>query len=76
VTQVGSLVDSLGVEIRTLDDGDMVTDVLLIAKVVDAEGSVRLALAWSDGMSWIERLGMITAAQGIEMPTSSDDDGA
>ncbi|MBK6887062.1 MAG: hypothetical protein IPH03_11970 [Tetrasphaera sp.] len=35
---------------------------LVLLKVVDATGDVRLILAYSDGMDWITRLGMLTAA--------------
>ncbi len=72
---IGQLLDSLGVK-HELDEGDMVTDAVVITKVVRADGSVRLGLTWSEGMSWIERLGMITAAKQIDSPMFSlaDDD--
>ena len=40
----------------------------MLLKVVDATGDVRLILAYSDGMDWITRLGMLTAATASETP--------
>lgn len=64
-SQLGSIVESLGVTL-TLDEGDMVTDVVLLAQVIEADGTVRLGLTWSDGTSWILRNGMLNAAAQIE----------
>jgi hypothetical protein len=64
---IGNLLDSLGVA-HTPEDGEMVSDALVLLKVVDAEGYVSLRVAWSDGMSWIERLGMLRAAEANETP--------
>jgi hypothetical protein len=44
---------------------------LVLIKVVDADGGVRLSLAYSDGMDWITRLGMLTAATASETPDPS-----
>ena len=74
---IADIVESLGVTLSVRDD-DLVTDVVVIAKVVEADGSVRLALTWSEGMSWIERYGLLTAATVIDSPLNGgareDDD--
>ncbi len=72
---VGDIVDGLGVEMSIQED-DMVTDVVVLAKVVEADGSVRLSMGWSQGMSWIERLGILTASMQTDslMPAIAQDD--
>lgn len=81
VHKLGDIADKLGVTVR-LDEGDMVTDIYAIVKVLEPNGDTRLAFAWSDGISWVERMGMVTVAQAVELPTSrrgwqsSSDDGA
>lgn len=76
-TGIASIIESLGVSL-TLADNDLVTDAVVIANVVEADGTVRLALAYSDGMSWVTRLGLLTAAVDIGTPAvgvrGGDDD--
>jgi len=62
---IGTLVDALGVEL-TMSDGDLVSGAVLILKVVDADGQVVQRVGWSDGISWIERRGMIEVARDVE----------
>lgn len=64
---IGQLLDSLGVT-STIAPDDLPVAALVLLKVVDATGGVRLAAAWSDGMDWITRLGMLTAATASETP--------
>lgn len=61
---IGPILDGLGVTID-LDDGDLIESALVLAKHVDADGLVSLSLASSDGMSWLEQLGLLAAAQQI-----------
>lgn len=65
---IGELLDQRGIR-ASVDDDDLVTDALVVMKVIDADGHVRLSLAWSEGMSWIERLGMLHAAAASETPS-------
>ena len=67
---VGQLIDSLGVT-STIAPDDLPVAALVLLKVVDADGGVRLILAYSDGMDWITRLGMLTAATASETPDPS-----
>jgi len=64
---IGQLIDSLGVT-STIAPDDLPVAALVLLKVVDATGDVRLVLAYSDGMDWITRLGMLTAATASETP--------
>lgn len=66
---IGPILDGLGTTID-LDDGDLVASAFVIAKVVEANGDVSLALASSDGLSWIEQNGLLASAQQIVNQTS------
>jgi hypothetical protein len=61
---IGPILNGLGMNLD-LDDGDLVASAFVIAKVVDKDGDVSLALASSEGLSWIEQNGLLTSAQQI-----------
>ena len=61
---IGPVLDGLGVTID-LDGGDLVESAVVIAKVHLADGSVSVALSDSTGLSWIDQLGLLAAAQQI-----------
>ena len=63
---IGDTLDKLGVTLSR-DDSDLITDALVICKVMNEDGDVRLAVAWSTGMSWIERAGMTAIAHETEL---------
>jgi hypothetical protein len=62
---MGDLLNSLGLDLD-LDDDELVAGALVLLKTVDADGEVGLRIRWSDGMGYIERLGMMVAGQSIE----------
>lgn len=62
--KIGDLLDSLGV-LAELDDDDMVSDALVLLKVVDSHGAVSLCIAQSDGLSWLDQLGLLAAADAV-----------
>jgi hypothetical protein len=61
---IGPILDGLGVTID-LENGDLVEHAVVLAKVHLAGGGVSVALSDSDGMTWLEQLGLIAAAQQI-----------
>lgn len=65
---IGQLLDTLGVKAPKITPDDLPAAAIVLLKIVDADGSVRLSLAHSDGMDWITRLGMLTAATASETP--------
>ncbi|WP_300680737.1 hypothetical protein [Nocardioides sp.] len=69
-TPMGQLIDSLGVTHEPAD-GELISDVVVLLKVITPDGRVCLRQAWSEGMSWIERIGMLRAA---ELSEHGDDD--
>lgn len=74
MTDIGQIVNNLGCSAETLAEGVLATDAVVLLKCVHPDGSVTLLLSHSDGMSWIERLGMLRAAERIDYRSSSDDD--
>jgi hypothetical protein len=70
-TPIGIIIDGLGCS-ASLEEHDLIADAVVIMKVIEPDGSVRLSIAWSDGMSWIERLGMLRAAEHIDLPRQAE----
>lgn len=63
---IGPILEGLGITWEA-HDGDLISDVIVIAKVIDHDGNVGLRSRYSTGMSWIERLGMLRAAESAEL---------
>jgi hypothetical protein len=61
---LGPILDGLGNTLE-LDDGDLVASAFVIAKVIDKDGDVSLAISSSEGLSWIDQNGLLTSAQQI-----------
>lgn len=61
--KIGDLVDASGVTLG-LAPGDLVSDILVIAKVLRPDGQVTVCVGHSEGMDWLTQLGManVTAA--------------
>lgn len=60
----GPVLDGLGVTLE-LEAGDLVASALVLAKVVTANGQTQLLIADSEGMSWLDQLGLVAAADAI-----------
>lgn len=74
---VGAIVNGLGITAESLSGDELVSDAMVLMKVIQPDGSVTLLVAHSDGMSWIEKLGMLHVAVGIEQQRGyrdADDD--
>lgn len=65
---IGDVLDGLGITLD-LDDGDLVASALVLAKVVGEDGEVSLFVGQSDGLSWLEQIGLVTAAQQVIQQT-------
>lgn len=67
MSTLGEIVDGLGCPWPD-DNGDvLISDALVLVKVVLPDGSVSMRYSASDGMSWVEKLGMLTAATELQM---------
>lgn len=68
---LGTILDTLDVN-ATVDPDDLVEAAVVILKVIEPDGDVRLTVGWTKGMSWIERRGMVEAARDCETATEFD----
>ncbi len=65
MSTLGELVDSTGTTVD-LDEGDFVAGVVVLTKIVTSGGEVKMAVSSSEGMSWLERIGMLRFAERSE----------
>jgi hypothetical protein len=68
---LGQIINGLGCD-ATIEEGDLVAAAVVVLKIVEPDGTVRLSTTWSDGLGWIERLGMLRAAERVELPKESE----
>jgi hypothetical protein len=71
---IGQLLDSRGVT-ADLDEGDLVTDALVVLKVVQPGGVVGIILGVSDGMDWITQRGLLAGADDLMRSSGFEDTG-
>lgn len=75
--KIGTLIDSLGVEAE-MDDEDLVASAVVVLSILVPDSPhPRLAIANSDGLTWIEQAGLLRLAERIasEPPELARDDG-
>lgn len=66
----GTVVDALGMR-TTVRPGELVSGGVLLLKIVEPNGDVRLSTWWSDGFSWLEKAGILRVAERVSS-TASD----
>lgn len=64
---LGQLIDSLGIT-HELGPDEQVSGAVVLLTVEEPDGHMSLRCAWSDGMTWVERLGLLRAAERAELP--------
>lgn len=62
---IGDLLDSLGIT-AAIESGALVSGAVVLLKTVLPNGRVRLSVCHSDGLSWVERAGMVHVADAME----------
>lgn len=67
---IGDVLDALGI-VAAIEPDALVSGAVVLLKTVLANGDVRLSLCHSDGLSWIERAGMIHLADGLEASSAA-----
>lgn len=67
---LGQIIDSMGVRPTQLE-GDLVADVVVIVRVVEADGDERVSTAWNEGQSWVTRRGLLSAALSFDAATDT-----
>jgi hypothetical protein len=55
---MGQIMDGLDIQ-HTIAEGELVAGAVVILEVVEADGDIRLSVAWPEGMSWLKRAGML-----------------
>jgi hypothetical protein len=63
---IGNRLDALGVQ-AAIDDAELVDAAVVLLKIVDLDGNVRLAVGWSHGLDWVTRRGMVEIFRDGEM---------
>lgn len=62
---IGDVLDSLGIT-ADIEPDTLVSGAVVLLKTVLPNGHVRLSLCHSEGLSWIERAGMLHLADAME----------
>ena len=70
---IGPVLDAQGIEIR-LPEGHLVSGAVVIMRLIDSDGRAYAKQAWSDGMDWISRRGLIEVARDAERVDSREQD--
>ncbi|MGC0251524.1 hypothetical protein [Pseudactinotalea sp. Z1748] len=70
---IGDLIDARGV-VATLGPDQLVSDVLVILKVHTDHDGTAIQIAYSEGMDWITRRGLIEVARDADAYDWGDDD--
>lgn len=61
-----------GLDLRIdIDEGGLIANAVLIAKVVDENGNVGISISSSPGTSWLDELDLVTAATEMIKPALS-----
>lgn len=66
---LGSIIDALGVT-HTPDDGELIASAIVLMRVIAADGEESIRFAYSDGLGWVERIGILRVAEKIELATT------
>lgn len=61
---LGDILDGLDVR-GQIETGDLVSDAVVVLKCIDVDGRVGLTIATSKGLSWVDQIGLVSAADMI-----------
>ena len=71
--ELGELINELGVR-QQIDSDEKVCGAVVLLTVEEPDGHLSLRCAWSEGMTWIERIGILRAAERAELPADGAHD--
>ena len=57
-----------------LADGDIITDAVIVSAVSNVDDGLRLSIQTMTGTSWITAIGLLRAAEGIQLADIEDAD--
>ena len=69
---IGSILDARNVRV-TIGEGELISDAVVILRIVNSDGDTNVRVAWSDGMDWISRRGLLEVARDVERVSGGDD---
>ena len=58
---LGEIIDRLGVSVG-LNEGDIITDAVVLVKILDKNGKPSMATVWNEGIGVFERTGLLRIA--------------
>ena len=62
--RIGQMIDSLGVT-ADIHEGDLYPSVIVIMKVIGADGGSGIIMETSEGCGWLDQVGMMAVASEI-----------
>lgn len=71
--ELGQIIEAMGVSHQVRPD-EQVCGAVVLLTVEEPDGHLSVRCAWSDGMTWIERIGLLRAAERAELPTDGAHD--
>ena len=71
--ELGDLLDELGITAQ-VDPDEQLCGAMVLMTVQEPDGHLSVRAAWSDGMTWIERIGLLRAAERAELPSDGAHD--
>lgn len=64
--KIGHILDGLGIT-ATIEPDALVSGALVLLKTLLPDGQTRLSVAYSEGLGWIERAGMLRVAETVDL---------
>lgn len=71
MSDIGDILDGQNIT-PTIGDDDLIASAVILLEVVEPDGDTRLSVAWSEGMSWLKRTGMLHHALAEETAERDD----
>jgi hypothetical protein len=71
--QLGDMIDALGVR-HDVHPDEKVCGAVVLLTVEEPDGHLSVRCAWSEDMTWIERIGLLRAAERAELPSDGAHD--
>ena len=64
--------ESLGIHVNNLEPGDLVASALLLVRVIEEDGSEYVGHYSSDGLGFVEKIGMLRVAERMTIGQIND----
>lgn len=64
--------EALGINVDNLEPGDLIASALLLVRVIEEDGSEYVGHYSSDGLSFVEKVGMLRVAERMTLGQIND----